>query len=72
MYVCVCHAVTDLEVAASVEAGATTVEAVGDYTKAGTSCGTCHDHIDEVILSCESSCALAAACIRVPERAVAV
>ena len=41
MYVCVCHAVTETEVAASVESGASTVEAVGDYTGAGTSCGTC-------------------------------
>ena len=52
MYVCVCHAVTETEVAAAVESGASTVEAVGDYTGAGTSCGTCHDHIDEVILGC--------------------
>ena len=59
MYVCVCHAVTETEVAASVESGASTVEAVGDYTGAGTSCGTCHDHIDEVILGCASTCALA-------------
>jgi bacterioferritin-associated ferredoxin len=66
VYVCVCHAVTDTEVAASVEAGATTVEAVGDYTRAGTSCGTCHDHIDEVILGCAATCLLAA---RLPSHA---
>jgi bacterioferritin-associated ferredoxin len=71
VYVCVCHAVTDTEVVASVEAGASTVEAVGDYTKAGTSCGTCQDHIDEVILRCASSCAMAQACVRLPERALA-
>ena len=59
MYVCVCHAVSGAEVEASVRAGATTVRAVGDYTRAGTSCGTCHDHIDEVIASCASTCALA-------------
>ena len=59
MYVCVCHAVSEAEVEASVRAGATTVRAVGDYTRAGTSCGTCHDHIDEVISACASSCALA-------------
>jgi len=69
VYVCVCHAVTETEVAASVESGASTVEAVGDYTGAGTSCGTCHDHIDEVILGCAATCALAEACV--PERSFA-
>jgi bacterioferritin-associated ferredoxin len=59
VYVCVCHAVTDTEIAASVEAGASDVAAVGDYTGAGTTCGSCHDHIDEVILGCAATCALA-------------
>jgi bacterioferritin-associated ferredoxin len=59
VYVCVCHAVSEAEVEASVHAGATTVRAVGQYTRAGTSCGTCHDHIDEVIAACAANCALA-------------
>jgi bacterioferritin-associated ferredoxin len=64
VYVCVCHAVTDAEVIALVEAGVSTVEAVGGHTGAGTSCGTCRDHIDEVIVVCAARCALAEACGR--------
>ena len=67
MYVCVCHAVTETEVAASVESGASTVEAVGDCTGAGTSCGTCHDHIDEVILV-RRDVRPRRACLRAPAR----
>jgi bacterioferritin-associated ferredoxin len=69
VYVCVCHAVSDTAVIASVQAGATTVAEVGARTRAGTSCGTCRDHIDEVILRCAASCALATACVQ--ERALA-
>jgi bacterioferritin-associated ferredoxin len=50
VYVCVCHAITESEVTASVEAGATTVQALGERTGAGTSCGMCHDHLHAVIV----------------------
>lgn len=41
MYVCICHGVTENEIAEAVEAGARTPEEVGADCKAGTGCGTC-------------------------------
>jgi bacterioferritin-associated ferredoxin len=49
MYVCICHAVTDDQVGRAVDAGATTVDAVGESTRAGTCCTMCHDTIEDVI-----------------------
>ncbi len=49
MYACICRAVTVDEVTTAVDSGATTVEAVGAATRAGTSCTTCHDHLEELI-----------------------
>jgi bacterioferritin-associated ferredoxin len=49
VYVCVCHAVTDTEVAEHVAAGAHTEEAVGKACRAGTSCGSCLDRICAII-----------------------
>lgn len=56
MYVCVCLAVSETEVQAAIEAGATTREAVTLACKAGGDCGACHgmirtmleDHADDV------------------------
>ncbi len=45
MFVCVCYAVTDKQVDAAIQAGATTREAVTDACKAGGDCGSCHDAI---------------------------
>ena len=49
MYACICHAVTVDEVGAAVDAGADSIEAVGEVTAAGTCCSGCHDHLDEII-----------------------
>ena len=49
MYVCVCRAVTDKEVEASIDAGARTVEAVTEKCQAGGDCGACHDMIADMI-----------------------
>jgi bacterioferritin-associated ferredoxin len=49
MYVCICHAVTDVEVAAVIAAGADTEEAVGQACDAGTGCGSCLDKICDMI-----------------------
>ena len=49
MFACICHAVTDDEVAAAVSMGATTIEAVGNATDAGTGCGSCQDHLEDLI-----------------------
>jgi bacterioferritin-associated ferredoxin len=60
VYVCICHAVTDIEVAAAVDAGAATVGEVGRATRAGLSCATCHDTIQDVIEERCAGCPLAA------------
>jgi bacterioferritin-associated ferredoxin len=60
VYVCLCNAVTDDEVVEAVDAGATTVAAVGDSTRAGTCCTMCHDTIEDVIEERCGVCPLAA------------
>jgi len=59
VYVCQCEAVTYDEVAAVVDNGADTVEAVGQRTGAGTCCGVCHDSIESVLTERCGSCPLA-------------
>lgn len=49
MYVCICHGVTESEIAAALDAGARTPEQVGADCKAGTGCGTCVAKIRELI-----------------------
>lgn len=49
MYACVCHAVTDVEVAERILDGADTEEAVGSACGAGTGCGSCLDRICDMI-----------------------
>jgi bacterioferritin-associated ferredoxin len=49
VFACICRAVTDNEVCAAVDEGATTVEAVAGQTRAGTGCGTCRDHLRDLI-----------------------
>jgi bacterioferritin-associated ferredoxin len=46
---CICHAVTDDQVSAAIDLGATTVEAVGTATQAGTGCGSCQEYIEDLI-----------------------
>ena len=45
MYACICHAVTDTELDAVIDAGARSEEEVGDACAAGTGCGGCLDRI---------------------------
>ncbi|MFO0665698.1 MAG: (2Fe-2S)-binding protein [Polyangiaceae bacterium] len=49
MYVCVCLAVTDVEVKAAIEEGADHVDAVTSACKAGGDCGSCHNMIEDMI-----------------------
>jgi bacterioferritin-associated ferredoxin len=49
MYVCVCMAVTEAEVDASIAGGATTREAVTRVCRAGGDCGACHQMIEDKI-----------------------
>ncbi len=61
MYVCICHAVTDDEIEAAVDAGADSVEAVTCATRAGSSCAMCHDTIDDIVAERCGTCPLVAA-----------
>ncbi|NEK60383.1 (2Fe-2S)-binding protein [Geodermatophilus sabuli] len=45
MYVCICFAVSDRELAGVIADGARTEEEVGDACAAGTGCGNCLDRI---------------------------
>jgi bacterioferritin-associated ferredoxin len=49
MYVCVCLAVSDTEVRAAIEDGATTRQAVTHACGAGGDCGACHGMIEDMI-----------------------
>ena len=51
MYVCFCAAVSSATVVQAIDAGARTVEEVGDRCGAGTMCGGCHDTIRTVLAS---------------------
>ncbi|MCL2447517.1 MAG: FAD-dependent oxidoreductase [Polyangiaceae bacterium] len=47
--VCTCHKVTDSHILQSLAAGATSVEAVGAATGAGTGCGSCRSEIARLV-----------------------
>ena len=47
MIVCLCHAVTDRDLERVIEAGASTVEEIGQRCGAGTDCGTCLGELRE-------------------------
>ena len=49
MYVCVCRAVTDRQVAAAIDAGAHTLDAVKHVCRAGGDCGACHGMIEDML-----------------------
>jgi bacterioferritin-associated ferredoxin len=56
MFACICNAVTDDQVSAAIEQGATSVEAVGSATDAGTCCGSCQDHLEDLIAEACREC----------------
>ena len=49
MWVCICNAVTDRDIHAAIEAGASTREAVTAACGAGGDCGACHHMIEQMI-----------------------
>jgi len=61
VFTCICRAVTNDQVNAAIDLGASTVEAVGDATGAGTGCGSCHARIDGLIGERSHACPLAQA-----------
>jgi bacterioferritin-associated ferredoxin len=50
MFVCICKAVSQGEVGKAIDAGACSIEAVGQMTGAGTDCGGCHRSITRELL----------------------
>ncbi len=61
LFTCICRAVTDDQVNAAIDKGATTIEAVADATGAGTGCGSCHARISDLIGERAHACPLAPA-----------
>ncbi|HZO38051.1 MAG TPA: (2Fe-2S)-binding protein [Methylomirabilota bacterium] len=55
MYVCYCAAVTDSAVTAAIDAGAHTIEELGDRCDAGRDCGGCHPALAELLAGYERS-----------------
>jgi len=49
MYVCSCHAVKDTTVRAAIAAGATTLEDIGTFCRAGSQCGGCHELLERLL-----------------------
>lgn len=47
MIVCLCHGVSDRDLERVIEAGASTVEEIGQRCGAGTDCGTCLGELRE-------------------------
>jgi bacterioferritin-associated ferredoxin len=48
--------VTDDQVSTAIDQGATSVEAVGHATRAGTCCGSCQDHLEDLIAEACRDC----------------
>ncbi|HZZ48309.1 MAG TPA: (2Fe-2S)-binding protein [Pseudonocardia sp.] len=49
MFVCMCRAVTERQILACIRAGASSVEAVSEQTRAGTGCGGCLDTVEMIL-----------------------
>lgn len=60
MYACICAAVTERQVQTTILAGARSTEEIGERCGAGTGCGSCLDHLDD-LLEESAHCPLAAA-----------
>lgn len=49
MFVCICAAVTEQQVQATIFSGARSVEEVGERCGAGTGCGNCVEHLEYLL-----------------------
>jgi nitrite reductase (NADH) large subunit len=47
--ICNCHKVTKSALIVSIQAGAESLEAIGDNTRAGTGCGSCRNELAELV-----------------------
>jgi bacterioferritin-associated ferredoxin len=54
MYVCICNAVTDREIRATVALGAGTLSEVSAALGVATSCGRCREHAQDLIDDCRA------------------
>jgi bacterioferritin-associated ferredoxin len=59
VFACICHAVSVDDVNAAIDRGADTVEALGEMTRAGTSCRNCHQHLDDLVEERCGACPMA-------------
>jgi bacterioferritin-associated ferredoxin len=60
VYVCICHAVTDDDVVSAIDDGARSVADISGRTRAGASCATCHDHLEDIVEARCGTCPLSA------------
>ncbi len=49
--VCLCHGVSGSTVERAIDRGATTIDAVGDACRAGTSCGVCRETVLDLLIA---------------------
>jgi len=49
MIVCLCHRVSDRDIAAAVASGCVGLDALQDETRLGTGCGACMDCAQEIL-----------------------
>ncbi len=63
MLVCLCHPTSDTDIASHVDEGARTLDDIAVQCGAGTGCGACAGHIEEMLddLVAEGGCAVAEA-----------
>ena len=43
MIICICHRISDRDIAGAVRAGCSSFETLQDETRVATACGACHD-----------------------------
>jgi bacterioferritin-associated ferredoxin len=60
VYVCICHAVTDVDVDQAIDDGARSLAEISGRTRAGASCATCHDQLEDMLETRCGTCPLSA------------
>ncbi len=54
MFICLCHAVTDREIRATVSLGAESLHEVSSALGVATSCGRCREQAESLIADCRN------------------
>ncbi len=52
MIVCLCHRVSDRDIAAAVASGCADLDALQEQTRLGTGCGACLECAQDILLEC--------------------